>query len=259
MNEKNNLLEELEDTPEKTVATETEKLRTPMEDFSFWLRDLGNCASFRGNLISLDRTKSAVMAADISEAISSKMKCRDTAQKRLDKAIYEARQKMNTRMSVSGNSSFYLEFRQRFDHRLDTLREKLELLCTPENATIIDEIERYLTASAIHQKAKEICSDLATEYSLQAASVYYGEIDYDTWDPSDYEEGLAKLFAKGFVRHGFNCYEAIRAIEKDAETALNAFQTNFNTQIQDVILSTIVKPVQKLLPRLRGAGVLRSA
>lgn len=207
----------------------------------------------------MDRTKANVIAADTSEAIPSKMKCRDTAQKRIDKAVHEAQQKMDARTSMSGSSSFFLEFRRRFDHRLNTLREKLELLRTPENAAIVDEMEGYLTASAIHQKAKKICGDLAAEYTLQAASVYYNEIDYDAWDPSDYEEGLAKLFAKGFVRHGFNCYEAIRAIEKDAETALNNFQAAFNTQMQDEILSRMVEPVQKLLPRLRDAEALRSA
>lgn len=255
MNEENTVLE---DALEEVAFAEAEK-RTPMEDFAFWLKDMSNCASYRGNIVSLDRTKATVIAADTSEAISSKMKCRDTAQKRIDKAVREAQQKMNARTSISGSNSFFLELRQRFDRRLNTLREKLELLRTPENAAIIDEMEGYLTASAIHQKAKEICGDLATEYFLQTASVYYSEIDYDTWDPSDYEEGLAKLFAKGFVRHGFNCYEAIRAIEKDAETALNNFQAAFNTQMQDEILSRMVEPVQKLLPRLRDAGVLRSA
>ena len=56
-----------------------------------------------------------------------------------------------------------------------------------ENAAVVDEMEGHLIASGIHGKAKEICGDLATEYSLQAASVYYNEIGYDAWDPSDYE------------------------------------------------------------------------
>lgn len=259
MNEETNFLEKLEEILEEATSAETEKPRTPFEDFAFWLRGLGSCASFRGNLISLDRAKADVMAADAEESFQSKAKCRDAAQKRVDKAIHEARQKMGARMSVSGSSNFYQEFRQRFDHRLNTLREKLGLLRTSENAAIVDEMEGYLTASGIHGKAKEICGDLVTECSLQAASVYYDEIDYDAWDPSDYEEGLAKLFAKGFVRHGFNCYDAIRAIEKDAETALDSFQKDFNTQMQDEILSTIVEPVQRLFPQLRDAEVLRSA
>lgn len=258
MSEENTFLEELEDTLEEVGSAETEG-RTPMEDFAFWLKDLGNCASFRGNIVSLDRSKANVMAADTSDAISSKMKCRDTAQKCVDKAIHEARQKMDACTSVSGSGSFCQEFRQRFDHRLDAMREKLGILRTAENAAVVDEIEGYLTASEIHKKAKEICGELFTRYQLQAASAYYDTISYEVWDPSGYEEGLAKLFAKGFVRHGFNCYEAIRYIEMDAQTALDGFQTALNEQMQDEILERIVEPVQQLFPKLRDSAVLRSA
>ena len=132
MNEENTFLEELEDALEETASAEAEE-RTPMEDFAFWLKDLGNCASFRGNIISLDRSKANVMAADTSEAFSSREKCRDTAQKCVDKVIREAKQKMEARTNVSGSGSFCQEFRQRFDRRLDALREKLEVLHTPES------------------------------------------------------------------------------------------------------------------------------
>lgn len=250
MEEENNVLAGVEERIILNNSTKIKEPRTLVEDFTFWLRDLGNCVSFQGNFVSLYRAKADVMAADADEAFQSKAKCRDAAQKRVDKAIHEAEQKMERRMSVSGSSSFYQDFRQLFDHRMDTLREMLELLRTPENAAIVDEMEGYLTASEIHKKAKEICGDLSGQYLLQPAGAYYGEISYDAWDPSDFEEGLAKLFAKGFIRYGFNCYEAIRAIEKDVQTALDGFQMDFNTQIQDEILSLIMEPIQRILPRL---------
>lgn len=212
-----------------------------------------------GNFVSLDRTKANVMAADADEAFQSKAKCRDTAQKRMDKAIQKAKRKMEARMSVSGSSSFFQEFRQRFDYRIDALREKLELLRTAENAVIVDEMGSYLAVSGIHGRAKEICGELAAKHPLQAASVYYSSISYNAWDTSNYEEGLAKLFAKGFMRYGFNCYEAIRAIEEDTQTALDGFQTDFNTQMQDEILSLIIEPIQRLLPRLQDSMTMRSA
>lgn len=252
MNEENTFLEELDDTLEEVASAETEE-RTPMEDFAFWLKDLGNCASSRGNIVSLDRSKANVMAADASEAISSRGKCRDTAQKCVDEAVHEARRNMEDRMSVSESGSFCQEFRQRFDHRLNALREKLEALRTPENAAVVNEAKGYLTASEIHKKAKEVCGELSGEYQLQAANAYYDAISYDVWDPSDYEEGLAKLFAKGFVRHGFNCYDVIRTIETDAQTALDRFQADFNVQMQDEILAEIVEPVQKLLVQFEVA------
>ena len=120
-------------------------------------------------------------------------------------------------------------------------------------------MERYLTVSKMHQKAREVCDDLAAKHSLQAANVYYEEITWDVWDPSDYEEGLAKLFAKGFMRYGFSCYDAIRSIETDAQTTLDSFQADFNTQIQDEILYRIIEPVQRLFSQLRDGEALRSA
>ena len=244
MDEENNFLKE----QEETVAAENP--RTPVADFAFWLRDLGGCASFRGNFVSLDRAKADVIASDAGEAFQSKAKCRDAAKKRVDEAIHEAEQKTECRMSVSGSSSFYQEFRQRFDHRLDALREKLELLRTPENAAVINKIASHLIASEIHRKAKKICGDLSAKYLLMPTSTYYSEISYDAWDSSDYETGVAKLIAKCFMRHGFNCYEVIQSIERDAQTALDSFQADFNAQIQDEILSCIIEPTQQLLSHL---------
>ena len=130
------------------------------------------------------------------------------------------------------------------------LREKLELLRTPENAAIINEIASHLIASEIHRKAKKICGDLSAKYLLMPTSTYYSEISYDAWDSSDYETGVARLIAKCFIRHGFNCYEVIQRIERDAQTALDSFQADFNAQIQDEILSCIIEPTQQLLSHL---------
>lgn len=259
MSEENNFLEEMEETLEEAASVETEEPRTPIEDFAFWLWDLSGCASHKANIVSLDRTKADVTAADASEAFQSKAKCRSTAQKRLDRAIQEAGRRMEACMSASGNSGMVQEFRHRFDNRLNALREKLKLLRTPENSAVVDEMERYMAASGIHNKAKEVCNSLTEKYRLQKNSTYYSAIGYDTWDPSDFETGVAKLFAKGFVRYGFNCYDAIRAVEEDAQTALNGFQEDFNTQMQDEILESIVEPVQALLPQLRDSEVLQSA
>ncbi len=197
MSEENNFLEEMEDVLEDAVSAQTEKLRTPMEDFSFWLRDLSGCASIKANIISLDRTKADVIATDTSEAFHSKAKCRSAAEKRLDKAIQEARRRMEACVSASGSNSMVQEFQQRFDNRLNALREKLELLRTSENSAIVDEMERHMTAYTIHVKAKEVCGSLVQKYYLQKNSAYYAEIGYYVWDPSDFETGVAKLFAKG--------------------------------------------------------------
>ena len=251
MSEESNLLMRQEETT-------TAKPFIPIEDFAYWLRDLGKCTSYRGSYVSLNRAGADVLAADADKAFQSNVKCQDMAQNRVDQAICEAKQKMETCISTAGNSSFFQEFRQRFDYRLDSLREKLDLLRTPENTAIVDEMADYLMASEIHRKAKAICDDLSERYSLQAASVYYGEISYNAWDPSEFETGIVKLVAKCFTRYGFSCYEAIQAIEKDAQSALDYFQADFNTQMQEEILSCIIEPMQRMISRLRDTKTMRS-
>ncbi len=36
------------------------------------------------------------------------------------------------------------------------------------------------------------CASLKGNLILESAGSYYGEISYNAWDPSDFEEGLAK-------------------------------------------------------------------
>lgn len=156
---------------------------------------------------------------------------------------------------MSGDKSFFFAFRKRFDDCLEVLCEKLELLRTPENAVIADELRNCLIASKIHGKVKEICDDLSEKYRLQSAGTYYDEIRYDVRDPSDFEAGLAKLFAKGFMRYGFSCCEAIHAIEQNAQSVLEGFQADLNSQIQDEILASLVEPTQRLLPKLREPAI----
>lgn len=91
------------------------------------------------------------------------------------------------------------------------------------------------------------------EDALEQTVSTYDRISYDAWNSSDYEEGLAKLFAKGFVRYGFDCYDAISIIETDSQTALDRFQADFNAQMQDEILAGIVEPVLRLCAKLEVA------
>lgn len=232
-------------------ATIVENLHTPMERYVFWLQDLGKCGSFQMSLVSLDRDKANVMAADDAEAFRSKMNCRSAAQKRVDQAICEARKKIEEWTNPVGEASVLQGFRELFDQRIEDLCEKLEVIRTPENTSIVDEMSDYLKTSEIHKEAKKICDNLVGKYQLRENNVYYGEICYDVWDPSDFEDGFAKLIAKGFIRHGFDCLEAIRSIEIDAIDVLGNFQDDFNAQIQDEILERIVEPIQALIPQLR--------
>lgn len=164
MSEKYNVLEEIEELFETAAAAKADASQDPLEAFAFWLRDLGRCASYGSSYVSLDRSRADVLAADASEAFLSKSACREMAQKRVDKVLREADQKMQARTSVSGTKSFCVAFRQHFDGCLEVLQEQLELLRTPENAAILDELRNCLIASRIYGKAKDICGDLSEKY-----------------------------------------------------------------------------------------------
>lgn len=76
MSEETNVLEEIEALLETASTAETKESRTPIEDFALWLRDLGDCASYRSSFVFLDRSKADVLAADASEAFAAKATCR---------------------------------------------------------------------------------------------------------------------------------------------------------------------------------------
>lgn len=115
-----------------------------------------------------------------------------------------------------------------------------------------DSMVQYLKVSKIYEKAKQINNTLASQVSLYGISHYKSEIEYDSYDPSEFETGLSKLLAKSQIRYGFNCHEAVSKIERDAQKLLDELQSDFNNQIQDFILTTAVEPMQELLLKLRN-------
>lgn len=223
---------------------------TPLEKFEFWLKDLSGCGSWLINIIALDHAAMDVLAADDSEAFSLKFKCNHTARSRVAAAFSEAEEKMATRTHAPGEGSIYHSFKRHFDARQEDLREYLEALRTPENSATVDQIRLYLTASTIHSKARKLSDSLAGVYHLRNLDDYCAHIRYDTYDPGANETGFVKLIGKAFIRYGFNCFDAIRAIEEDAQVALNKFQEDFNSQIREEILVGVVEPIQAILPQL---------
>ena len=94
---------------------------------------------------------------------------------------------------------------------------------------------------------------LAEKYTLPSVSNFTSEIEYSIWDPSEFEEGFGKLFAKAFIRYGYELYPAITSIENAAEEQLEYFAEDLGGQFNDAIDRYIVDPIQKLLPELGDA------
>ena len=219
------------------MIDQAEKIEHSLQELEQHLRNLANCASLHLNIISLPRDRASILAADTSEAITSKVGCHRAAKARLTEAYREAECKIDAHWQLSGSKSFYSDFKQYFDRQLEVIQEHLEALYTPETAAVIEKISTYLPESTIQAKAKQIIDSLAKEYRLPGIERYYSRICYDVWDPSDFEEGLAKLFAKAFKRYGFDCFDAIRAIEEDAENVLETAREKFNAEIRQEMIS----------------------
>lgn len=229
-------------------------VKKALDEFERWLKDLAGCASWKLNTLGIDHSSYSVSAYD--RTYNSKDKCRQAAERRVEKAIREAEAKMDERMKTQKSGSFYNDFKHNFTERLESLRDRLRSLRNAETAEIVDKMEGYMVVSKIFDKAKRISDNLACQYRLQGVSSYSSDIDYEVNDPSEFEDGFAKLFAKGFKTYGYDCLSVFYSIESDMRECLEDFQQDFNSQIQDEILTTIVEPILELLPDLRDTSGL---
>lgn len=209
------------------------------------------CGVYKYCYISLDTSDHWVSAYD--RVFKSKDECRQKAERRLDKAYREAENKMAEYFRASRSGSFYSGFKESFDRGLNWLRKCVKELRSASTVVVTDKMDSYLTASKIYEKAKDVNEKLSSKYSLSSVNRHTSDIEYETHDPSEYEEGFSKLFAKAFKSYGFNCFNAIYKIQEDAISNLEAFQEDFNDEMQDEILIKIVEPIQDLLPQLREA------
>lgn len=94
-------------------------------------------------------------------------------------------------------------------------------------------------------------SELTTAHPLPELARYYQQIDYVQYDPSESEEGLMKLVAKVFTRHGYDLLSAIQRLEEDTTHQLSIFQNAFDARAALSISEHITAPVQAKLPILR--------
>lgn len=110
-----------------------------------------------------------------------------------------------------------------------------------------------LTTADFLQKAAQTYENLETKYRLGSIGTYKSDITYDSWDPSEFETGFAKLIAKAAVRYGYNILSAVQAMERDGTACLNDYQEEFNYTIEGLLASTYVEPLEALLPHLYDA------
>ncbi|MBR2928350.1 MAG: hypothetical protein IKC24_04245 [Oscillospiraceae bacterium] len=243
-------------TPSNETCNQTANgIQSALTEFEFWLRDLVGCASYKiFSCMSVDHSAHNVIVCDYDNAFHTKARCRQAAEIRLENAYCEAVSKMNELMKPFEKNSVYQAFQNNFDKRLDVLKNYLRQFRNAQTACITDQMDRYLIASKIHEAAQRISEQLYSEYILQNTESYISGICYTTDDPSRFEDGIAKLVAKAFTRHEYDCLDAIYSLETDMRDRLENFQRSFNAQIQQEILASIVEPILTLLPKLSDAA-----
>ena len=223
-----------------------------LDVFESYLRNLAGCKSIRSiKYFSYTSNDTHVSAYD--KKYKSKDQCRQAAERCVERMIREAKNAMDERIKAQKTDSFYNDFKNHFDISLAQLRGLLKDLRNAGTAAVTDKMEGYMVASKIYDKAKRISENLASQYTLGSLSRYSSDIEYEVEDPSEGEEGVFWLVAKGFKTYGYNCWSVEDSIRRDMEECQNDFQEDFNSQIQDEILATIVEPIQELLPELRDA------
>ena len=98
---------------------------------------------------------------------------------------------------------------------------------------------------------ERVNAELAAAYPLPDVARYFSCAEYMRYDPSESEEGLMKLVAKAFTRHGYDLLSAIQHLEEDAAHQLSTFQKAFDARAALSISEHITAPVQAKLPILR--------
>ena len=202
--------------------------------------------------ISVDRSACDACAALDSESFPTKDRCRRAAEQRLEKAINDTQKKIDEKLRYSSDKSIYAAFKRNVECHVEDIKKLIKPLYNGGLSKTADSMMQYLKVSKFYEKAKQINNTLASQVSLYGISHYKSEIEYDSYDPSEFETGLSKLLAKSQIRYGFNCHEAVSKIERDAQKLLDELQSDFNNQIQDFILTTAVEPMQELLLKLRN-------
>lgn len=221
--------------------------------------NLKYCSTYRENIVFLDRRQISVSAADFSHSFTSRTACKHAAEARIKKAYDEAVSRIEDCLKPYGKRSFYTDVRKNICKDLDEIRELLQLLSTPETAEITNKMSSYATATPIFSEIDLITRELLSRYHLKKVIDYYASIEYETWDSSDFEYGIWKLIAKGFTRHGFNCFETVCLIESDTKAILNSIQGDFTSKIEDIILAKAVEPLQVLYLQLFDTANRRPA
>ena len=185
------------------------------------------------------------------EGLPTKLAAVCEAEKLLRPLYRQAEQKFRHYTDPRSPDSFLLRFQSALSTHLSELREALGRCRTQETAAIVNRIGALLSPVPVFRDMEQVNRELTTAHPLPEAACYHQWIDYMQYDPSESEEGLMKLVARAFTRHGYDLLSAIQHLEEDAAHQLSTFQSAFDARAALSISEHITAPVQAKLPILR--------
>lgn len=187
------------------------------------------------------------VVAGIEGSISTKSLCKMEAERCLDMYYNEAERLIRELLKPDHDVGIYWFFKSNFDKNYSKVGEAIKAIAPISANQTIEKINSCLTASKVYDKAKEILDSLAHECGLPAVTKYRALIEYDTDDPSEFEEGFMRFLSKALKTYGYMLYPATGSIDEDATNLLGEIKGKFNLQIQEYLFTSIVEPVKKIL------------
>lgn len=194
------------------------------------------------------------MACSDSESYKEQSKCRNEAQRSLERYHREIAKQMASYTKRYGEKSIYKSLADSLDSQLRGRKTELSKLRNSQTTAVLGEIEQYLTKTKVIDEIDPVYDRLTDKYHLPVSGGYNSQIEYEVWDPSEFEDNLlAKAFAKGFKRYGYTINSAVDSITNDGNEKLKDFEEDLTGEFNSLIDKYIIDPIQKLLPKLWDA------
>lgn len=224
------------------------------QKFKSSLERLRDCVDFAAlPRLHLTRDDCCRAACIPEESFTSKAACTHTAERRLRHEHENASRQYDSYTDSHSSKSFVTGLDSLLSARLSHLKDVLGQCRAEHSAALVNRILPLLTPDAVISDIQSFNDELKARYTLPPVETYYTQISYETFDPSEFEEGLFKLMAKAFTRYGYNLYDAVNRMESDARRAIEDFRNDLNAHVKISINKHIISPIEDKLPLLREA------
>ena len=186
------------------------------------------------------------------DGLPSRLSAVCEAEKRMDALYRQAEEKFRRYTDPHSPDSFLLRFQSALSGHLSELREALGRCRPQETAAIVNRIGALLSPVPVFRDMEQVNRELTTAHPLPEAASYHQWINYVQYDPSESEEGLMKLVAKAFTRHGYDLTDTCFQLEQDAETLLTGYRSAIAEQVSLYLHQYVIASVQGKLPTLNA-------